>query len=130
MVTDPIGDMIVRLKNAAAAGLPSTLVPLSNFKWEIASKLKQAGYIKAISKKGKKAKKFIEVELAYQGKEPKLTEVKRVSKPSRRLYHNYKQIQSVRQGVGVAIYSTPQGVLTDKEARAAKVGGEILFKVF
>jgi small subunit ribosomal protein S8 len=105
-------------------------VPLSNFKWEIASKLKQAGYIKAISKKGKKAKKFIEVELAYQGKEPKLTEVKRVSKPSRRLYHNYKQIQSVRQGVGVAIYSTPQGVLTDKEARAAKVGGEILFKVF
>lgn len=130
MVTDPISDMIVRLKNAQLAGLPSVLIPYSQFKQNIAEVLKTSGYLKSVNKKGKKVKKFLEVELIYTGSKSKITEIKRVSKPSRRVYHDHREIKSVRQGFGLAIYSTPRGILTDKQAREAKVGGEILFTLY
>lgn len=129
MVSDPISDMITRLKNAQMAGLPSVLIPYSQFKHTIADSLKEAGYLKSVNKKGKKIKKYLEAELIYTNHQPKISEVKRVSKPSRRVYHRHSQIKAVRQGYGLAIYATPKGVLTDKQARAAKVGGEILFTI-
>ena len=130
MVTDPIADMIVRLKNAQMAGRPSVLVPYSQFKQSIAEVLKTSGYIKSVNKKGKKVKKFLELELIYNGLKPRISHVRRVSKPSRRVYHDHRQITSVRQGHGSAVYSTPKGILTDKQAREAKVGGEILFNIY
>lgn len=130
MLADPISDMIIRLKNAALSGGSTVILPYSGVKAEIAETLKAAGYLKSITKKGKKVKKLLELELAYTGKEPKIKGVARISKPSRRVYYKSKQIRSVRQGFGAGIYSTPQGILTDKQAREAKVGGEALFKIW
>lgn len=130
MVTDPVSDMIIGLKNAQMAGRPLVIVSFSNFKLAIAELLKQEGYLKSITKKGKKVKKFLELELASGVGAKIITDVKRVSKPSRRMYHDAKEVKSVRQGYGLAVYSTPKGVLTDKAARAAKVGGEILFNIY
>lgn len=130
MVTDPIADLLTRLKNAARAKHPSVTVPFSKLKLAVAETLARAGYVKGVNKKGKKVKKYLEFELVYTDQEPKLTEVRRVSKSSRRVYHGVKDIKSIRQGFGVAVYSTPKGVLTDKEARTAKVGGEILATIW
>jgi small subunit ribosomal protein S8 len=131
MVTDPVSDMIIQLKNAQMAGRSLATVSFSNFKLAIAELLKQEGYLKSITKKGKKVKKFLELELANKGTGAKIiTDVKRMSKPSRRMYCGAKEVKSVRQGYGMAVYSTPKGVMTDKAARAAKVGGEILFQLY
>lgn len=130
MVSDAIGDFVIQLKNAQMAGRLSLLIPFSNLKWAVAEELKKAGYLRAINKKGKKIKKYLEIELIYENNQPRIHEVKRISKPSRRIYHHYSDIHAVRQGFGLALYSTPRGVLTDKAARAAKVGGEILFKIW
>lgn len=130
MNTDPIADMIIRLKNAGLAKRERAVFPASELKWAIAEKLKQSGYLKTVTKRGKKVKKSIEAELVYANGVPKLSEVKRVSRPSQRIYHRHHQIRPVRQGYGLALYSTPKGILTDKEAREAKVGGEILFKIW
>lgn len=130
-MVDPISDMIVRLKNAGLAGRSSVVFPASELKLAIAEKLRQAGYLKSVSKRGKKVKKSLEAELLYSPSgEAKIEDVQRVSKPSRRVYHNHREIRSVRQGHGTAVYSTPKGILTDKEAKEAKVGGEILFKIW
>lgn len=126
MITDPVADMIISLKNASLAGRSIATVPFSNFKLAIAELLKQEGYVKAITKKGKKIKKFLELELGTK----KINDVKRISKPSRRLYHRALEVRPVRRGYGVAVYSTPKGVLSDKVAREQKVGGEILFHIF
>src|SRR3989344_973452 len=130
MVSDPVGDLIMRLNNAQQAGLLVTTIPYSNHKWEIAEALKKAGWLKNISKKGKKLKKFIEAELLYADGQPKIQAVKRVSKPSRRVYQGAKEIKSVRQGYGIAVYSTPAGIMLDRAAREAKVGGELLFTLY
>ncbi|MBI2100234.1 MAG: 30S ribosomal protein S8 [Candidatus Vogelbacteria bacterium] len=129
-MVDPISDMLIRLKNVAMARKPLALVPFSQLKLGIAEVLKTAGYLKSVTKKGKKIKKYLELELSYADNCPKLTDVKRVSKPSRRIYEPAKQIRSVRHGYGLALYSTSRGLLTDKAAREQKVGGELLFKIW
>ena len=130
MVTDPIADMITRLRNAARARLPSTVVEYSNFKMAIAQILLERGFITAAIKKGKKAKKVIELTLAFNGREPRLQSVTRISKPSRRVYQGVDDLRPVRQGYGDLILSTPRGVMTGSAARRARVGGEVLFKVW
>lgn len=131
MVGDPVGDMIVRLKNAGLAGRPAALVPFSNLKWAIAELLKQEGYLKAVGKRGKRVHRWIEAELSYDpAGRPKIREVKRISKPSRRVYRGAGEIRPVRQGYGLAVYSTSRGVLSDKAAREARVGGEALFQIW
>lgn len=130
MVTDPISNMIIQLKNAGLAKRPRAVFPASNLKLAIAEKLKEVGFVKSVTKRGKKVKKSIEVEILYKDGKPRISDVKRMSKPSQRVYHRLSQIHSVRQGHGFAIYSTPRGIMTDKEARAARVGGEILFKIW
>lgn len=130
MIADPIADMMVRLKNAGQVQNREVLVPYSELKNSIAELLKKEGYLKAINKRGKKVKKFLELELAFDGTAAKIQGMRRVSKPSRRVYHKVSDIRPVRQGRGIAVYSTSQGLMTDTEARKAKMGGEILFTLW
>ena len=131
MVGDTIGDFIVRLKNAGATGKTSVSVPYSAFKMAIAEKLKDAGFVKAIEKKGKKVRKTLDVVLKYdESGAHVISDVKRISKPGRRMYKSVIEIHPIRYGRGALILSTPKGVLTDKEARKEKVGGEALFEIW
>jgi small subunit ribosomal protein S8 len=130
MVTDPIGDFIVRLVNASAIKQDVVSVPFSNFKLAIAEKLKECGFISGVEKKGKKVKKTIDITLQYTDTGARIQGVKRVSKPSRRLYRGVHEIHPVRYGHGVLVLSTPKGIKTDKEARKEKVGGEPLFQIW
>src|SRR3954463_6407319 len=110
MVTDPIGDFLVRLKNAGDVKKASVSVPFSAFKMAIAEKLKDAGYVQAVEKKGKKVRKTLDVMLKYdESGQPKISGVKRVSKPGRRMYKNVREIRPVRYGHGSLVLSTPKG---------------------
>jgi small subunit ribosomal protein S8 len=129
-MTDPISDMIIRIKNASLRGKPSLVLPHSKFKAEIADILIKNGYLSNATMKGKRVKKYLELEISYKNGAPKLNEVKRVSKPSKRVYVASKEIRSVREGRGMAVISTPKGLLTDKEARKANLGGELLFQIW
>lgn len=131
MVNDPVGDFINRLKNAGAIKKANVSLPYSNFKMAIAEKLKDAGFVANIEKKGKKVKKTLDVTLAYSAQgEHKIKGVKRVSKPGRRMYKSVHEIMRVRYGHGALILSTPKGIKTDKEARTEKIGGEALFEIW
>jgi small subunit ribosomal protein S8 len=131
MTNDPVADLIVRLKNAGAVGKATVSVPFSNFKLAIAEALKNAGYVNEVDKKGKKVKKVLDVALKYsEAGTPAISGVKRISKPGRRIYKRAGEIFSVRYGHGSLILSTPKGIMTDKEARKAKIGGEALFEVW
>ncbi len=129
-MTDPIADMIVRIQNASLARKDSVLVPFSKLKWEIASVLEKEGFVGAIGKKGKKVAKFIEIALLYPEGNARIEGVKRISKPSRRIYMASKAIRPVRQGYGASILSTPLGIRTGASARKEKVGGEVLFELW
>lgn len=131
MVTDPIGDMLVRIKNAGYAGKKTASFPYSKMRFEIAKLLFEKRFIGDISKKGKKHTKLIDVILFYDefGK-PKISDFKRVSKPSRRIYLGTKEIHKVKNGFGLGVYSTVKGIVSDKEARSLKTGGEFLFEVW
>lgn len=130
MVTDTISDFIIQIKNASDAGKASVALPYSKMKAALADVLQKEGFIKSASKKGKKLVKTLDIELVYQQGTPKIQGVQRISKVSKRLYYGVKDIKSVRQGFGRLILTTPKGILTDKEARAQKVGGEPLFKIW
>lgn len=127
---DPISDMLNSLKTSAKAGKKAVVVPHSNIKFEIAKILEKQGLIRNVVKAGKKVVKNIQMEIIYHDGVSKFSEIKRVSKPSRRLYIKADEIRSIRQGSGFGVISTPKGILTDKEAREAKVGGEVLLKVW
>jgi small subunit ribosomal protein S8 len=131
MVNDPVADFIIQLKNAGMAGKTVVAVPYSKHKHAIADKLAESGYLTAVEKKGKKTKKTLEVSLAYRAdRKPTIADVRRISKPGRRVYQNVKEIKPVRQGFGMLVLSTPSGVLSDREAREKNVGGEALFAIW
>lgn len=127
---DAISDMIIRIKNASSSKKDSVVFPYSKLKLSIAEALSKAGFIKSSSIKGKKIQKFIEVVLIYEDGVPKITDVDRVSKSSKRVYNKSKDIRKVKSGYGALILSTPKGIMTDKEAVEAKLGGEALFKIW
>lgn len=130
-MTDPIGDLIVRLTNAGAVKKAVVSLPYSNFKHAVAQKLAEAGWVQQVEKKGKKVKKTLDISLKYnENGVAHITGVKRVSKPGRRLYRGVNDIIPVRYGHGALILSTPKGVMTDKEAKKEKVGGEALFEIW
>ena len=118
------------LKNGSLAGKESVSFPYSNVKNAIAECLKKEKYVDQISKKVKKGVPMLEVGLIYVDKKPKITEVERISKQSRRIYFKMKDIHSVRNGSGLLVLSTPKGILSGKEARKEQVGGEALFRVW
>lgn len=131
LITDPIGDFIIRLKNATAVRKASVAVPYSKLKFAIALTLKKAGYLGEVSETGSGVSKMLVVELVY-GTDglPKIQGVKRISKPGRRLYAKAREVFPVKYGKGLLILSTPQGIVTDREARQNRLGGETLFTIW
>jgi small subunit ribosomal protein S8 len=130
MVNDPIGDMIIQIKNAAMAHHHEVELPYSRMKFDVAVILKQEGYLESVEKMGADTKKTLKIALRYANREPVLTDVKRKSKPGLRVYVGKKFIPKVVGGMGIAILSTPQGVMTGKEAQKRGVGGELLCEIW
>lgn len=127
---DPVSNLIIKIKNAGAVGHPTVVVPCTKLNVAILEKLEQKGYIKSFFKQGKNVSKTIEIELLYEDGKPKIEQARRVSKLSRRVYEKSANLRPVRHGYGTAIISTPKGILTDAEARKARVGGEVLFQIW
>jgi small subunit ribosomal protein S8 len=128
MVTDPVADLIIRLKNAGKVHKESVLLPYSKLKEAIATVLVAEGYLKSVSKK--KTSPVLEVVLNYHNGESKIKDVERISKSSRRVYRGFEDIHPIKGGFGKTIFSTPKGILTDRQAIKEKVGGEVLFKIW
>lgn len=123
---DPIGDALIRIKNGYSVGKVSVTLNFSKLIWNLAKLLQKEGYLSEV----KQSKREIIVTLKYNSRIPTLTDVKRVSKPSLRVYKGVKDLPRVLNGLGIAIISTPKGLLTDKEARKIKAGGEVLALVW
>ncbi len=131
MVGDTVGDLIIRLKNAGVVGKETVTVPYSKLREAVLNKLVDAGYVSAITTKGKKVQeKTLEVTLSYENGDHRINGVKRVSKPGRRLYCGVADLHPVKFGKGHLILSTPAGILTNEEAKEKKVGGEQLFIIW
>ncbi len=130
MMMDRIADMLTRIRNAQTAGIEKIEMPASNILLAMAEILKEEGYIAAVKAYNHKGHRFLRLTLRYEDGEPVIREIRRVSKPGRRVYSGAEDIPRVRRGYGVAVVSTSQGIMTDKKARAAKIGGEVLCTVF
>tara|TARA_B100000941_G_scaffold274738_1_gene236082 strand:+ start:787 stop:1185 length:399 start_codon:yes stop_codon:yes gene_type:complete len=130
-LTDPIGDMFSRIRNGQMRSLNSIAIPSSNFRKNILEILKNEGYIKDFFiEKKENNKTSLKISLKYYEGNPVIKEIKRISKPGRRVYSRATSIPKVMNGLGIAILSTPKGVMSDIEAKKNNVGGEIICKVF
>ena len=130
-LTDPIGDMFSRIRNGQMRSLNSVDIPSSNFRQNILKILKNEGYIKDYYiEKSENNKINLKINLKYYEGDPVIKEIKRISKPGRRIYSRATSIPKVMNGLGLAILSTPKGVMSDAEARKNNVGGEIICRVF
>ena len=129
-LSDPIGDMIARVKNAQARNHKKVELPSSNFKSKIADILKNEGFIKDFKITGEEKKPTLSLELKYHSGNPVISNFERVSKPGRRIFSSADSLPKINNGLGIAIVSTPKGVMTDMDARKQKIGGEIICKVF
>lgn len=127
---DQLSNMIIMMKNASLANKESVVFPFSNLKNAILVCLEKEGYIKSFSKKTRKGFPVLEVELLYVDKTPKIKEVERISKQSRRVYFGMRDINKVKGGFGILVLSTPKGILSGRDARKEQVGGEALFKIW
>jgi len=131
MLTDPIGDMLTRIRNALMVKKKEVVVePASKLKMAILDVLKREGYIEGYRVEGEGVKKSIIVYLKYYKGKPVIQVIERVSKPGRRVYVGVEEIPKVYNGLGIAILSTSKGVLSDREAKKLRVGGELICKVF
>ena len=130
-LTDPIGDMFSRIRNGQMRSLNSIDIPSSNFRKNILQILKEEGYIKDYYiEKTENNKINLKINLKYYEGDPVIKEIKRISKPGRRVYSRANSIPRVMNGLGLAILSTPKGVMTDSEAKKNNIGGEIICQVF
>ena len=129
-LSDPIGDMIARIKNAQARKHKKVELPSSKFKSKIADILKNEGFIKDFKVNKDNNKPILSLELKYHSGNPVISTFERVSKPGRRIFSSADSLPKINNGLGIAIVSTPKGVMTDIDARKQKVGGEIICKVF
>jgi len=130
-MNDPLGDMLTRIRNAQLRGKSTVVTPASKLRAWVLDVLKDEGYIRGYEKTtDKNGHPAIEISLKYYDGTPVIREIKRVSKPGRRVYMGVKDIPQVRQGLGVSIVSTSKGVMTDASARQANVGGEVLCTIF
>ena len=131
MITDPIADMLTRIRNGGRARLVRVSMPRSRLKVEVARVLKESGFIANYSAEGAGAAGKITIEIRYGGDAQPIVEgIQRVSRPGRRVYVDARKIPRIRNGLGIAILSTPHGVITGEQAREAGIGGEILAKVW
>lgn len=127
---DTIADMLTSIRNAQAVHKEIVRIPFSKIKLEIAKILEKEGFTNKTERKGKKIKKFIEITLKYEGKEPAISGLKKVSKPGQRIYVGAQEIRPVRSGYGISIVSTSKGLMAGKEARRQNLGGEIMCKIW
>jgi small subunit ribosomal protein S8 len=130
-LTDPLGDMLTRIRNGQKAGKSSISTPASKLRGNVLEVLKREGYIRdyaLVDLEG--GTRAFKIELKYHEGAPVIREISRVSKPGRRVYSKIAELPRVYNGLGISILSTPRGVLSDGEARAANVGGEVLCRVF
>ena len=129
MYTDPISDMLTRIRNAQASKKSEVLLPLSKLKKNVAEILSKEGYVGRVQvKDGKPAS--LQIELKYKGKTPAITSIKRESKPGHRMYRKAEELPHILNGYGIAIVSTSKGLMTNKEARKQGMGGEIVCSVY
>ena len=129
-LSDPIGDMLARLKNSQMRNHKKIELPSSKFKAKIAEILKSEGYIIDYEVRSLDNKSNLQISLKYNSGNPVISSIERVSKPGRRIFSSAESLPKVNNGLGIAIISTPKGVMTDIDARKQKVGGEIICKVF
>jgi len=131
MMTDPLGDMLARIRNGQMARKTSVKAPASRLRTNVLEVLKREGYIRgySLSQVGPGLSEIV-IELKYHEGEPVIRSIDRVSTPGRRVYSKIKDLPRVSNGLGISILSTPRGVMSDAEARAANVGGEVLCQVF
>ena len=131
---DPISNMLIQIKNAQAVGHEQVSLPFSKVKFRIAGILKSAGYLAEVERKNKKGVKteheYLYLTLKYQDNEGTLNGLNIISKPSRRIYVKAKDIKPVRSGYGLAVISTPKGIMDSKEAKREGLGGELLFEIW
>lgn len=127
---DKIANMLISLKNGGNAGKQTVMVPFSNFTGEIAKTLFNAGYVASYAKKSRAKGDVLELGVVYIDTQPRIHDVKRVSKSSRRVYLGVDDITSVKHGRGLLVLSTPKGILTGEQARKEHVGGEALFEIW
>jgi len=134
VLTDPIADLLTRIRNGGRARHVSVTMPDSRIRREIARVLKESGYIQDFASDGHPKKPSLTIELRYhRGRRsgiPIIEQIERVSRPGRRVYVGHEEIPRVRNGLGLAILSTPRGVMTDSQAREERVGGEILARLW
>jgi len=131
LLSDPLGDMLTRIRNAQRARHSSCIAPASKLRANVLDVLKREGFIRGFAAEQlRPGVALLRIELKYNEGEPVIKEIHRVSKPGRRVYSKIKELPRVYAGLGVSILSTPRGVMSDAEARAANVGGEVLCRVF
>ena len=129
-LNDPLGDMLTRIRNAQMRKRPKVVSPASKLRARVLDVLIDEGYIRGYSEVETDGHPELEIELKYYNGEPVIKEITRVSKPGRRVYSGFKSLPSIANGLGVAILSTPKGVMSDTKAREEKVSGEVLCNVF
>jgi len=129
-LSDPIGDMIARIKNAQVRNHKKVELPSSNFKVKIAEILKSEGFIISYTVNSETSKPILKIDLKYHSGNPVISTIERVSKPGRRIFSSAESLPKINNGLGIAIVSTSKGVMTDIDARKQKIGGEIICKVF
>ena len=129
-LNDPIGDMLARIKNSLLRNHKNVELPSSKFKVKIAEVLKNEGYIINYEVLPEEKKPKLKIELKYNYGSPVISSIQRVSKPGRRIFSSAESLPKINNGLGIAIVSTPKGVMTDIDARKQKIGGEIICKVF
>jgi small subunit ribosomal protein S8 len=129
-MTDPLGDLLTRIRNAQMRNKSKVSSPGSRLRESVLEVLKTEGYIRGFSVMEREGRSELEIELKYFDGAPVIREIERISKPGRRVYTSVKNLPRINNGLGVAIVSTPKGVMADHDARDANVGGEILFTVF
>ncbi len=129
-MNDPLGDLLARIRNAQMRNKSKVTSPNSKLRERVLEVLKSEGYIRGYAVVEREGRSELEVELKYFDGEPVIRELERISKPGRRVYTSVRNLPRVNNGLGVAVVSTPKGVMADHDARDANVGGEILFTVF
>lgn len=130
-INDPLGDMLTRIRNAQMRRRPKVVTPASNIRARVLDVLEEEGYIRGYSRVEQKGETPVfEIELKYYNGQPAIREIQRVSTPGRRVYSPVRDLPTVANGLGVAILSTPKGVMSDSKAREQNVGGEILCSIF
>ena len=128
-LSDPLGDMLTRIRNAQMRGKSVVVTPASKLRVRVLEVLQSEGYIRGFTEVEKDGKLNIEIELKYYDGAPVISEIRRISKPGRRVYSSVTDIPLVQNGLGISILSTPKGVMSDNSARNENVGGEILCRV-